>query len=73
MPLQEVEFDDFVDFAEEERRQAREPYQGADREADVIWFSFAGQAPAYTPPPVYRDPPPYVDDDRLPDYIDDSD
>ena len=70
MPAQEEEF---VDFAEEERRQAREPYQNADHEADVIWWSFAGQAPVYMPPPVYRDPPPYVDDDRLPDYIDDSD
>ena len=69
MPTQEEEF---VDYTEEERRQAREPYQNADCEADVIWWSFVGQAPAYTPPPDYRDPPPYVDDDRLPDYIDDS-
>ena len=70
MLTQEEEYlgEEIVNYVEEERRQAREPYQNADRVADVIWWSLEGQAPAYMPPPDYETPPPeyWV----LPDYVD---
>ena len=64
LPSQEEEF---RDYWAEGMAQCREPYQNADRVADLLVRSEFGAAPAYTPPPEYRDPPEYY---ILPDYVD---
>ena len=65
-PLRTQE-EEFRDYWAEGLVQLREPYQNADRMADLLVRSEFGVAPAYTPPPEYKDPPEYY---ILPDYVD---